>query len=197
MNDSPLVSIVILHYRRRDALVCTLASVRTQSYTNREIIVVANGPHPGVRELLDTEAPEARLVELDRNLGACGGRNAGIRAARGEIVFMLDNDLALADSFAVARTVRIFQSRRDIDVMAFKVCDEKTGSLLIRAWCHPRYWKSSQDDQFETDWFLEGANAVRKEVYETVGLYYEPLFFGPESWDLVLRMLQAGVQDFL
>jgi GT2 family glycosyltransferase len=196
MTQEPLVSIVILHYQRRDALERTLASVYRQSYANREIIVVANGPHDGIQTLLDSVAPGARLIQLERNLGACGGRNAGIRAARGDIIVSLDNDIAFEQPSAAGLIVQAFQRRSDAHVLAFRVCDGETGSLLVRAWCHPRDWKEFNGIEFETDHFNEGACAVRREVYERAGLFYEPLFFGAEGWDLVLRFLEKGFHIF-
>jgi GT2 family glycosyltransferase len=192
MKQDPLVSVVILHYQRRDALKRTLASVRRQSYANREIIVVVNGPHDDIRGLLEGEAAEVRLVQLDHNLGACGGRNAGIVAARGDIIIVLDNDMVFEEPCAIDRIVEILKTRSDIHVLAFKVCDGETGALLVRTWCHPKYWKEFCDIEFETDHFVEGAYAARREVYERAGLYYEPLFFGAEGWDLVLRLIERG-----
>jgi len=188
----PLVSIVILHYQRREALERTLVSVRRQSYSNREIIVVANGPHDGLRGLLESQAPEAQLLQLDCNLGACAGRNAGLRAARGDVIISLDNDIAFEEPWAIDRIVEAFDRRADIHVLAFRVCDGDTGSLLVRAWCHPRDWKEFSNAEFETDHFNEGACAARREVYERAGLFYEPLFFGAEGWDLVLRLIERG-----
>lgn len=196
MTESLLVSIVILHYQRRDALVRTLGSALQQSYPNREIIIVVNGPHDDIHDLLEGAGREVRLVQLEKNLGACGGRNAGIAAARGDIIVTLDNDIAFERPSEVAQIVYTLKSRSDVHVLAFKVCDDRTGELLARAWCHPRSWKEFNDCEFETDHFNEGACAARREVYQLAGLYYEPLFFGAEGWDLVLRMFDHGFRIF-
>ncbi|MHB8383580.1 MAG: glycosyltransferase family 2 protein [Candidatus Binataceae bacterium] len=191
-QHQPLVSIVILHYQDRDAFERTLASVCRQSYADREIIVVANGRHDDIRGVLEREAPEAQLVQLEANLGACGGRNAGILAARGDIIITLDNDIAFEGNCELGRIVEAFNRYPDIHVLAFKVCDGATGKLLIRGWCHPRDWKEFSDIEFETNYINEGACAIRREVYERAGLYYEPLFFGTEGWDLALRIMDRG-----
>jgi glycosyltransferase involved in cell wall biosynthesis len=90
-DDGPFVSIIVLNYNRLDALERSLASVVRQTYRRREIIVVDNHSDEDVRKVTDRFANQLRLVQLDSNLGACGGRNCGIQAARGDIIVTIDN----------------------------------------------------------------------------------------------------------
>jgi len=189
MKESPLVSVVILNYKRREALVRSLDSARQQSYENREIIVVDNNSQDDVRAFLTTYAPEVRLIELDENRGACGGRNAGILAAKGDIIITLDNDIFFEGPLELTKTVETFERRPDIHVLAFQLCDEQTGAPRVREWCHPRSLAIYSEIEFETNYFIEGACAIRRKVYATIGLYYEPLFIGCEGWDLALRIV--------
>jgi len=191
MTVSPLVSVVILNYKRREALIRSLDSARQQSYKNRELIVVDNNSQDGVREFLAAYAPEARLIELDENRGACGGRNAGIRAAQGEIIITLDNDILFEGTLEISKTVETFAHRPDIHVLAFQLCDEQTGAPRVREWCHPQSLATYSEVEFETNYFIEGACAIRRDVYATVGMYYEPLFIGCEGWDLALRIIDG------
>lgn len=192
LPQSPIVSIVIVNYRRREALIRSLESARQQAYPHREIIVVDNNSGDGTEEFLAAHAPEVRVISLQDNTGAGGGRNAGILAARGDIVITVDNDIFFESPFEVSKTVETFTRRPDIHVLAYQLCDEKTGALRIREWCHPHSWMKFAEAEFETNYFIEGACAARKEVYETAGLYYEPLFIGCEGWDLGLRILDKG-----
>src|SRR5690348_15444271 len=93
LSEFPLVSVVILNYKRRDALLRVLDSVRQQVCVNREIILVDNNSQDGIRGFVERYAMEVELIELKENRGACGGRNAGIERARGEIIITLDNDI--------------------------------------------------------------------------------------------------------
>jgi GT2 family glycosyltransferase len=192
MTTSSLVSVVILNYKRREAFVRSLDSARAQSYENREIIVVDNNSQDGIREFLASYAPEVRLIELDENLGACGGRNVGIRAAKGDFIITLDNDVFFEGPFEITKAVDTFERRPDIHVLAFQLCDELTGEIRVREWCHPRSMATYGDAEFETNHFIEGACGARRKVYETVGVYFEPLFFGCEGWDLGLRIIDSG-----
>jgi GT2 family glycosyltransferase len=191
-DAEPLVSIVILNYKRRDALIKCLGSALFQEYPRIEIILVDNASNDGIRNYVRDHAPNVNLIELSQNLGACAGRNAGIREARGEIVITLDNDIFLNSAFEVRKVVRMFAERPDVHLLAFQLGDALTGKLRLREWCHPRFWKEYADKEFETNFFVEGACAYRREVFHTAGAYYEPLFIGVEGHDLALRVIDHG-----
>lgn len=93
---SGLVSIVIPTFNKRDLLGSTLASVINQTYRNLEILLVDNGSTDGTRLLIQSyldHSPEIfKLVEMQENLGPSGARNAGILAAKGKYIFLLDGD---------------------------------------------------------------------------------------------------------
>lgn len=191
-GTQPLVSIVILNYKRREALVQCLGSAMSQDYPHLEIILVDNGSNDGIHDYVREHAPKIKLIQMAQNLGACAGRNAGIREASGEIVITLDNDIYLGSTFEVRKVVRMFEERPDIHLLALQLRDAQTGKLRLREWCHPRFWKEYAEEEFETNFFVEGACAYRREVFQTAGLYYEPLFIGVEGHDFALRALDYG-----
>lgn len=92
-RESPLVSVVIPTYNRGDLLPRALRSVQAQSYTNWELIVVDDASTDNTREIVASAPVEVVYVRLEPpNRGAGAARNAGIEAARGEIIAMLDSD---------------------------------------------------------------------------------------------------------
>lgn len=190
--EAPMVSVVILNYRRRDALIRVLETVRRQEYTEREIILVDNASEDGICEFISANAPEVRLIELPENLGACAGRNAGIRAARGQIIVTLDNDIFFDSPFELRKLVKAFENCPDIHVVAFQLGEAETGKLRLREWCHPRSWQEFGQTEFESNFFVEGACAYRREVFESAGLYYDRIFIGCEGHDLAMRILDSG-----
>jgi GT2 family glycosyltransferase len=190
--ESPRVSIVILNYKRLRALEQSIKSVLMQTYANREIIVVDNHSEEDVAGLVKNLDPGIRLIELAENCGTCGGRNAGIREAQGNIVITLDNDVYFATQFELTKMVAKFEQRPDVHVLAFKMCDADTGKIRDREWCHARNRNEFGQTEFETFYFVEGACAVRREVFERAGNYYDKLFIGCEGHDLALRILDHG-----
>ena len=192
MVENPLVSVVILNYQRRDALVRSLGSTLSQQYPRLEVVLVDNGSNDGIRDFLAEHAPAVKLIALPENLGACAGRNAGIREASGEVVITLDNDIYFDSPFEVAKVVRKFAERPDVHLLAFRLSGADRGELRLREWCHPRPWKEYAETEFESNFFVEGACAYRREVFLVAGLYYEPLFIGVEGHDLAVRVLDRG-----
>jgi len=190
--SSPLVSIIVLNYKRLSALEQTLESVVAQQYPHKEIIVVDNHSEEDVTAVVRRFGADIRLLELDSNLGACGGRNVGIRAAQGELIVTLDNDVNFVSADAIDNVVRLFDDHPDYHVLAFQLRDAKTGQVRLREWCHPKDMRQFAGVQFPTHFFVEGAAAYRRVVFDNAGLYFEPLFVYHEGWDLGLRILDCG-----
>jgi GT2 family glycosyltransferase len=57
-----------------------------------EVVVVDNGSSDGTAAWLVRAYPAARLVRLEKNRDFCGAANAGLAAARGPFVQLLNND---------------------------------------------------------------------------------------------------------
>ena len=90
---TPRVSIIIPCYRTSELVAETLRSVFAQSYNNYEVVLVNDGS-PDTAELERAIAPwRERLTYVHtENCGLAGARNNGIRAARGELIALLDSD---------------------------------------------------------------------------------------------------------
>lgn len=93
-----MISVVILTYNRVKDLAEAIASVRASRGPGREIIVVDNGSTDGTAALLASQ-PDLRVLRFDRGeiLSRC--RNAGIEAARGEIIAFTDDDCVVAEDW--------------------------------------------------------------------------------------------------
>jgi len=88
----PLVSVVIPHYNGVQILDRCLASLSAATYPRLEIIVVDNGSTDGSADFVLRNYPRVRVLGLGVNRGFAGGCNAGISAAAGELVCILNND---------------------------------------------------------------------------------------------------------
>ncbi len=92
--DTQAATIVIPNWNGRDLLEKYLPSVvaSIERHPDSEIIVVDNGSQDGSAAFVRERFPQVRVLALDRNLGFGGGSNAGFRAARHDIVVLLNND---------------------------------------------------------------------------------------------------------
>src|SRR5712691_11630296 len=89
----PTVSVIIPAYNVAPYIGETLDSVFAQTFADYEVIVINDGS-PDTEEL---ERELARFIDRIRyikqeNRGASAARDAGLRAARGELVAFLDAD---------------------------------------------------------------------------------------------------------
>lgn len=86
-----LFSVVIPTYNRVHLLARTLDSVWRQRFTDFEVIVVDDGSNDGTHEYLRSLGHAIRIVQ-QANGGPGAARNAGVRAASGKYVALLDSD---------------------------------------------------------------------------------------------------------
>jgi GT2 family glycosyltransferase len=189
----PLVSVVILNYRRLETLAGVLESVMRQEYPHLEVVVVDNGSGDDAVSRIKQRFPTVKIVALPENIGTAA-RNRGIEAARGEVIVMLDNDVSFDDPHSVRRILRALERHPRAGCVVFRVYHPATGKLHLRDWCHPRPWKDAELEEFETHYITEGAAAFRKEVFRSVEPYWPPLFIGHEGFDLAVRMMDAGFE---
>lgn len=93
MTDSPLVSVIIPNFNRKAELQRAVDSVLSQDYEELEIIVIDDASTVDVSLSFPPLEPEKlRWIALPENRGGATARNAGIDAARGELVAFLDSD---------------------------------------------------------------------------------------------------------
>src|SRR5579884_4474437 len=93
--DTSAASVVIPNWNGRDLLEKYLPSVIAALEGNpaNEIIVVDNASTDGSAAFVRQRFPQVRVLEMEENLGFGGGSNAGFRAARNDIVVLLNNDM--------------------------------------------------------------------------------------------------------
>ena len=86
------LSVVVTNYDGEAYLPGMMAALQATGYPFLEIIVSDDASTDGSRLLLRHQHPSVRVITSDRNRGPAPTRNAGIAAARGDLVLLLDND---------------------------------------------------------------------------------------------------------
>jgi glycosyltransferase involved in cell wall biosynthesis len=92
------ISVVICAYTedRWDDVLAAVGSVRAQSLTPHEVIVVVDH-NPTLLGRLRPALPDVRVIPNSGHRGLSGGKNTGVAAARGDVVAFLDDD-AIAEA---------------------------------------------------------------------------------------------------
>jgi glycosyltransferase involved in cell wall biosynthesis len=88
----PLISVIIPTYKRKDLLLKAVASVSSQDYVNKEIIIVGDNC-PDLERMFNFSTV-VRKYNLPKNHGAGGAvpRNYGIIFSAGKLISYLDDD---------------------------------------------------------------------------------------------------------
>ena len=96
----PLISVIIPIYNTGDSAVKLLNKLTKQSYENLEIICVDDGSKDGSFDLVAEYIRQSKLknknlnmtISRQKNQGAAGARNLGLKKASGQYVTFIDSD---------------------------------------------------------------------------------------------------------
>jgi glycosyltransferase involved in cell wall biosynthesis len=89
--DAPLVSVILPVRDRAWCVSRAIESVLAQTYRNLELIVVDDGSTDETPEVVAAFGAAVRLLELPAR-GVYAARNAGVRAANGQLIAFIDSD---------------------------------------------------------------------------------------------------------
>ncbi len=177
-------SIVLTQGRRPDALAAALDSLATQDGVDLDVVVVGNGWQP-------SGLPDGvRAVALAVDRGIPAGRNAGVGAVTGELLFFLDDDARLAAPDALAQVAARFAADPGLGMLQLRV-RAADGGPAPRDWV-PRLRVGDPARSSEVTAVWEGAVAVRRTVFEQAGGWPEEFRFAHEGIDLAWRVMDTG-----
>jgi len=179
------VSVVLPTYNRGWALKQAVDSVLGQDYVNIELIVVDDGSTDDTPQLLSAFGDRLRII-WQANQGVSAARNAGIRAATGELIALLDSDDTWLPGKVTAQ-VEFFRANP-----AALIC--QTEEIWIRNGMRVNPGKRHRKEAgmiFERSLALclvsPSAVMMRKSLLDEVGLFDESLP-ACEDYDLWLRI---------
>ena len=202
-NLQPLISIVIVNWNGAPHLPVCLDALRTQTHRNFEVIVADNASRDDSLQLLARDYPEVKVVALPENRGFTGGNNAGVRAAQGEFIVLLNNDTEV-DPHWLEEIVTAFERHPEAGLVAskMKLFDRRdtfhTAGDFYRLDGIPGnrgVWEidRGQYDREEVVFSACGGSAAyRKVMLDQIGLLDEDFFYSCEDIDLAWRAQLAG-----
>jgi glycosyltransferase involved in cell wall biosynthesis len=129
----PLISVVIPTRNRPELLLRAIDSVRSQSESCTEIVVIVDGPDEATEEALDA-IEDTRLIKicLRQSVGGSEARNTGIRAARGRWIALLDDDDEWLPG-KLAEQLRVAESFGDHSLVTCQyIVRQQDGSDVLR-----------------------------------------------------------------
>ena len=188
------VSVIVPVYndarRLADCLTCLAAQdFPAESY---EVIVVDNGSEDPLDRVCSL-FPGVRLV-LAPKPGSYAARNRGIAAATGDLLLFTDSDCLPAPDW-IGSAVRRFRNRPDINILGGEVVvvSHRESELTLSEWHqHIRGFVQKRNVD-EANYAVTANLAVRREVFDRVGLFAEELLSGGDlEWGQ--RATLAGIR---
>jgi GT2 family glycosyltransferase len=177
-------AIVLTQGRRAGELAAALASLASQRDAEIDVVVVGNGWEP-------SGLPAGvKAVALAEDRGIPAGRNAGVAAVDGELLFFLDDDARLAAPYALAGVAARFEADPGLGVLQLRV-RPSDGGPAPRDWV-PRLRVGDPARSSEVTAVWEGAVAIRRTAFEQAGGWPEEFRFAHEGVDLAWRVMDTG-----
>jgi GT2 family glycosyltransferase len=196
------ISLVIITYNRPDDaldLTRNISGLIGLSEWVEEVIIVNNRSTVSYQPLEEFIAAHPaipfRYSVAPENLGVSRGRNYAIGLSQAPYLVFLDDDALFRNPDALQWIAPAFDSSnsdRPVGILAFKIFYQSTGEMQVNAFPHKRFNERRDWPHFETAYFSGAAHAIRRTVFEQVGVYPENFFYGMEEYDLSYRALDAG-----
>ncbi len=199
----PRVSVVVPNYNGEALLPACLDALRAQTLRDFEVIVSDDGSSDGSVALVSQKYPEALVVRSATNRGFCRAANAGLAAARGDFIALLNND-AEAEPSCLEELTAAMAEDEDIGICAAKMIYRDDPGRVNSAGhaCGPDgvvvdIGRGERDSK----WFgigrevlgaSGGAALYRRRMLAEIGLFDPDFAFSFEDADLNWRAQWAG-----
>jgi len=202
-NQVHPASVIIPTWNGKGYIADCLNSLLAQDYRDFEVIVVDNASSDDTPPHVAEDFPTVTLIRNERNLGFAGAVNVGLRAARGDVLILFNQD-AVAESGWLGELVTGLMASRDIGIAGCKIYyeDGKTishaGVVLTDERMLPVHRGEDEADRGQYDSPADvnavtgAAMAIRREVLNAIGLFDEDYFLYFEDTSFCLRAREAG-----
>lgn len=204
-----MISIVIPLYNKESSIIRTLESVKEQTFTDYECLIINDGSTDKsadvVRDVICNMAGGIRerfhLIE-EENGGVCSARNRGIKEAKSELVAFLDADDLWGKDY-LKEQIRMVTDFPDCSMWSINYA-ETAGGKVIRdvPTGLPNGFRGIVDNYFElpgrvSDLFHSSSVVIRKEVFEEVGYFDERMKYSEDDdmWWRILAEKKCAFYD--
>jgi len=199
-----MLSIIIPTYNGEKKICNLLHSLEKQTFKDFEVIVVIDGSTDNTKKLLEQKNFDFKnfKVIFQENKGRSGSRNTGAKAASGDLLLFLDDDMRLPAE-SVQQHVEFHKKKQDekiilvgnqIEELAILKTDiQRYKYYKSKLWANTiRHNKPMQPEQF----FLTAANfSISKTLFLQLGGFDEALT-DAEDYDLGKKALEKGIQIY-
>jgi len=184
------LSIVFLNYNRLAETKYTLAHLKklTQKRQDIEVIAVDNDSKDGTGAYLQTQTDWMHAILLNDNTGIAG-YNEGFKLAKGDYIFVLDDDSHPVDIETLDRLIHILDTQQEIGVVACQI--ESSDGEIFKTWHLPKHNQAEEAVAFVGCGF-----AIRRDLFAQVDWYPSEFFLYQNEIEVAIRVLLAGYKIY-
>lgn len=205
MNTSPLIFVLVLNYNGRATLPACLRSILRLEYEHVRLVVIDNASTDSSFEKAKTMFARAHFISNSENVGFARGINVGIRFALeqgADLVWIVNPDVVVPKD-ALMSLVSLMEKYPSVGLVSPRITTPSgrlwfTGGsvnwLRFRA-VHDK--PKSRTLPFETEFLSGCALLVRRNVFETIGLFDERFFLYYEDADFCRRAKRSGLRSIV
>lgn len=179
--DNNFVSVVIPTYNEELVLRQNLTSIKSQTYSNIEIIVVDDG---SIDNTVNIARQYTNKVYPRKHYERSVQRNFGVSKSLGKYLLIVDADMKLSKT-VVQEAINLFNN--DTKIGAIVVPEI---SVAVTFWEKVKAFERSFYNE-SGDKYTDAARFFTRNAFEKVEGYDESIT-GPEDWDLPDRIKSAG-----
>lgn len=194
------LSVVIPNYNGQNLLKKNLPKV-LEAVGDAEIIVIDDASIDKSLGVLNSFNTKIKVIKNEKNLGFASTIDRGVKAARGDIVILLNSDVIPEKNF-LEPLVSHFKNEK---VFAVGCMDKSIeGDKIVLRGRGIGEWKRGflahsrgEVDKMNTLWVNGGSGAFRKNIWDKLGGFnelYNPFYY--EDIDLSYRALKSGYEIF-
>ncbi len=180
------VSLITVCYNSSTTLKDTIESVKRQTYSDIEYIIVdgkskdktldiVNSYHPGVVTKFISESDK----------GLYDAMNKGIKMATGDIIALINSDDLFCDDEALEKIVREFKNSPEADAVyadLYYVSQNNTDNIV-------RHWITGNQKKFKKGWHPAHPTLyLKKHVYDKFG-YFDLEYSLAADFEIMLRFI--------
>lgn len=190
------LSIVVPNWNGSDVIVDCIESINKQTLRPFEVIVVDNGSIDDSVDEIRNKFPHVKLIELEKNIGFAGGVNVGIKASKGDYVFLFNNDAELEKDAIKELISTAIKENSDITQCVIltdngKLIDSVGDEYSNWGLPYPgmRNQPSAKVPNHDKEIFSAsgGASLYKKSLFKELGYFDEAFFAYYEDVDISMR----------
>lgn len=195
------ISVVVPTYNRREMVKRTVESLFAQNFPHDqfEIAVVVDGSRDGTAEALRAMKAPCRFSVVEQaNGGLAAARNAGARAAVGELLLFLDDDMLCSPDLVAAHAAAHADSPRAVGFGCIFLSPESPPGLAAECFnrelgsYYLRHRSQTAKDEEGPERIFGNSSLPRNLLAEAGG--FDPAFRMREDLELWVRLAGMGVR---